>query len=198
MSLALGKEVVFAECRTEHSAKNLTWGPSQAGSLPNVPRSTRQKKALGKRWILCRVSRGTLGKAAVSDTRRRNGRFSLPSAVWHSAKIFAECPRKSSRQRRLCRCTVRRAFFAECFQGFAECFRHSAKRLIPVVSEEPMEQFEEEAGVPCHQISDAQAPFSLIQADSIPGHQTFCTCATVLPRPQEGAAFALNFFHEPW
>jgi hypothetical protein len=23
--------------------------------------------------------------------------------------------------------------FAECFQGFAECFRHSAKRLIPVV-----------------------------------------------------------------
>jgi hypothetical protein len=24
--------------------------------------------------------------------------------------------------------------FAECFQGFTECFRHSAKRLIPVVS----------------------------------------------------------------
>jgi hypothetical protein len=24
--------------------------------------------------------------------------------------------------------------FAECFEGFAECFRHSAKRLIPVVS----------------------------------------------------------------
>jgi hypothetical protein len=32
-----------------------------------------------------------------------------------------------------CRCTVRRAFFAECFSGFAECFRHSAKQLIPVV-----------------------------------------------------------------
>jgi hypothetical protein len=23
--------------------------------------------------------------------------------------------------------------FVECFQGFTECFRHSAKRLIPVV-----------------------------------------------------------------
>jgi hypothetical protein len=26
----------FAECRTEHSAKNLTWGPSLAGSLPSA------------------------------------------------------------------------------------------------------------------------------------------------------------------
>jgi hypothetical protein len=33
-----------------------------------------------QRYLLCRVSPGTLGKAAVSVTRRRNGRFSLPSA----------------------------------------------------------------------------------------------------------------------
>jgi hypothetical protein len=58
MSLALGKEVGFAECHLGHSAKNLTWGPSLAGSLPSVPS----------------------GKAAVSVTRRRNGHFSLPSA----------------------------------------------------------------------------------------------------------------------
>src|SRR5688572_11811975 len=29
-------------------------------------------------------------------------------------KVFAECPTKSTRQRGCCRCTVRRAFFAEC------------------------------------------------------------------------------------
>ena len=52
MSLALGKEVVFAECQQGHSAKSLTWGPSLAGSLPSVPSGTRQ------RWILCRVLPG--------------------------------------------------------------------------------------------------------------------------------------------
>jgi hypothetical protein len=40
------------------------------------------------------VSRRALGKDAVSVTRHRNGRFSLPSAPWHSAKLFAECPKK--------------------------------------------------------------------------------------------------------
>jgi hypothetical protein len=81
--LALGKEGGFAECCQE---------------------DTRQ------RYLRCRVSPLTLGKAAVSVTRRRNGRFSLPSAPWHSANIFAECPTKSTRQRSLCRCTVCRVF----------------------------------------------------------------------------------------
>jgi hypothetical protein len=31
----------------------------------------------------------TLGKDAVSVTRRRNGCFSLPSAHWHSANLFS-------------------------------------------------------------------------------------------------------------
>jgi hypothetical protein len=61
MSLALDKEAGFAECRTEHSAKSLTWGPSLAGSLPS---------ASGK----------TLGKDAVSVTHHRNNHLSLPSA----------------------------------------------------------------------------------------------------------------------
>jgi hypothetical protein len=122
MLLALGKEVGFAECRTEHSAKSLTWGPSLSGSLSSVPSGTRQ------RWILCRVLPGrhsakiTSLPSVTRDTRQSRrlrhpapyGRFSLPSALWHSAKRFAECPRKSTRQRRLCRCTVCRAFFAEC------------------------------------------------------------------------------------
>jgi hypothetical protein len=42
MSLALGKEADFAECRAEHSAKSLTQDPS---------------------WrVLCRVSQVALGK----------------------------------------------------------------------------------------------------------------------------------------
>jgi hypothetical protein len=57
---------------------------------------------------------GALGKDVVSVIRRRNGCFSLPSAPWQSANLFAECPRKSTWQRRLCRCTVCRALFVEC------------------------------------------------------------------------------------
>jgi hypothetical protein len=53
--------------------------------------------------------------------RRRKGRFSLPSAPWHSANLFTECPRKSTRQRRLCRCTVCRAFFVECHTRQSLC-----------------------------------------------------------------------------
>jgi hypothetical protein len=64
----------------------------------------------------------------LPDTRQRN----LPSArekvlgkeVFADA-LFAEPSLPSV--------TLGKAF-AECFYGFAECFRHSAKRLIPVVS----------------------------------------------------------------
>jgi hypothetical protein len=72
MSLALDKEAGFAECRAEHSAKSLTWGPSLAGSLPSIPGGTRQ------RCILCRVplgrhsAKGTPLPSVVLDTRQRN------------------------------------------------------------------------------------------------------------------------------
>jgi hypothetical protein len=72
MSLALGKEEGFAECRTEHSAKSLTWRPSLAGSLPSVPEGTRQ------RCILCRVLLGRHSakfsplSSAILDTRQRS------------------------------------------------------------------------------------------------------------------------------
>jgi hypothetical protein len=145
MSLALGKEVGFAECRTEHSAKSLTWGPSLAGSLPSVPTGTRQRRRL------CRVlperhsAKISFLPSVTVDTRqsrrlrhrRRNGRFSLPSALWHSANIFAECPRKSNRQRSICRCTVCRAFFAECYtrQSLCRVFL-KLRRVLPALGEE--------------------------------------------------------------
>jgi hypothetical protein len=92
--------------------------------LPRAVRAdTRQN------WPLCRVPKKTLGKGSVTVTWRRDGDFSLPSDKWH----FAECPTKSTRQRGCCRCTVRRASFAECKIAFAECLRHSAKELCPVV-----------------------------------------------------------------
>jgi hypothetical protein len=107
--LALGKEVGFAECFQE---------------------DTRQ------RYLRCQVSPLTLGKSAVSVNRRRNSRFSLPSAPWHSAKIFAECPRKSTRQRSLCRCTVYRALFAECYtrQSLCRVFLR-LRRVLPALGE---------------------------------------------------------------
>jgi hypothetical protein len=80
MSLALGKEVDFVECRTEHSAKSLTWGPSLAGSLPSVPEGTWQ------RCILCRVLLGrhsakvTPLPSVIRDTRQRR-RLRHPVAV---------------------------------------------------------------------------------------------------------------------
>jgi hypothetical protein len=138
MSLALGKEVVFAECRTEHSAKNLTWGPSLAGSLPSVPRGTRQ------RWVFCQVlpgrhsakppspSRGAVTAAFLCRVLSGTQQRSLPSArekalgkEGFADALFAEPSLPSV--------TLGKAF-AECFQGFAECFRHSTKRLIPVVA----------------------------------------------------------------
>jgi hypothetical protein len=76
-----------------------------ADSLPSAIRQT-----LGKGNTFA----GTLGKDSVSVTRRRNGCFSLPSALWHSVNNFAKCPRKSTRQWRFCRCIVCRALFAEC------------------------------------------------------------------------------------
>jgi hypothetical protein len=75
-------------------------------------------KATGKgaRWrSFCRVLvRRTFGKGSVAVTNHRDNNFSLPSTLRHLTNIFAECPIKSTRQRSLCRCTVRRAFFAEC------------------------------------------------------------------------------------
>jgi hypothetical protein len=115
----------FAECLLWHSAKKY--------SLPSAA-----WKALGKSRLLCRVSQETLGKATVSVTRRCNGHFSLPSALWHSAKSFAECPTKNTRQRRLCRCTVCRVFFAECYtrQRFCRVFLR-LRRVLQALGKAP-------------------------------------------------------------
>jgi hypothetical protein len=44
MSLALGKEAGFAECRAEHSAKSLAWGTgTRQTSLPSA-----REKVFGK------------------------------------------------------------------------------------------------------------------------------------------------------
>jgi hypothetical protein len=106
---ALGKEPdmgtlpggLFAECPRGHSAKMYSL-PSASG------------KTLGKGFTFAECHPLHSAKKPSPLPRCRNGHFSLPSAPWHSANLFAECPRKSTRQRRLCRCTFCRAFFAEC------------------------------------------------------------------------------------
>jgi hypothetical protein len=96
MSLTLGKELDMRTLPGGFFAKCPKWHSAKIGSLPSA-----FVKTLGKGNSFCRVSSVTLGKDAVSITRRRNGRFYLPSAPWHSANLCAECPRKSTRQRRL-------------------------------------------------------------------------------------------------
>jgi hypothetical protein len=94
-------------------------------------------------WPLCRVPKKTLGKGSVSVTWRRDGDFSLPSTKWHSANSLPSAQQKvigkeavadvQFAERSLPSVTLDKVF-AECFLGFAECLRHSAKELCPVVS----------------------------------------------------------------
>jgi hypothetical protein len=119
----------FAECPTRHSAK-MDFLPSAA------------RKTLGKANFFAECHKGHSAKPpspspgavtaaflcrVLSGTRQR----SLPSArekalgkEGFADALFAEPSLPS---------VILGKAFAECFQGFAECFRHSAKRLIPVV-----------------------------------------------------------------
>jgi hypothetical protein len=121
----------FAECPKWHSAK--------MDSLPSAARKT-----LGKTNFFAECHRGHSAKPpspspdavtaaflcrVLSGTRQR----SLPSAQEKALgkegfadALFTEPSLPSV--------TLGKAF-AECFEGFAECFRHSAKLLIPVVLE---------------------------------------------------------------
>jgi hypothetical protein len=130
--IVLGKE---AHMGTSKALCRVMWPCWQRSKLCWVPPSALEKGTdKGARWrSLCRVLvRLTLGKEGVF------AKYYLICSVKDLVKgptesFFAECSIKSTRQRSRCRCTVRRAFFAECFPGFAECFRHSTKKLIQVV-----------------------------------------------------------------
>ena len=88
------------------------------------------------------MPQAALGKVSVTVTWRRDGDFSLPSAIRHSAK-----PLPSARQivlgkeavadvqfaeRSLPSVTLGKAF-AECKMTFVMCLKHTTKELIPVV-----------------------------------------------------------------
>jgi hypothetical protein len=143
---------LFAESQsTRHSAKkpplpsayessrhrDWQWGPLER-SLPRAMiADTRQN------WPLCRVPKKTLGKGSVTVTWHRDDDFSLPSTKWHSANSLPSARQKvlgkeavadvQFAERSLSSVTLGKVF-AECFLGFVECLRHSAKELCPVVS----------------------------------------------------------------
>jgi hypothetical protein len=73
MSLTLGKEARFAECRAKHSAKNQDLGTG-IGSLPNAMSLTLGKKT---RFAECRAKH-----SAKNLTWGPSLADSLPSAVW--------------------------------------------------------------------------------------------------------------------
>jgi hypothetical protein len=121
MSLALGKEARFAECRAEHSAKNLTWGPSLAGSLPSIPGGTRQ------RLNLCRVLLGrhsaklTPLPSVILDTRQRSR---LRYLVAVTATFLCRVPEKKY--------SAKKALPMYCLSSLFCRVRHSAKPLLSV------------------------------------------------------------------
>jgi hypothetical protein len=127
--------------------------------LPSAsPLDTRQRSLLcrvptralgtetggGAHWTrLCRVPwQQTLGKGSVTVTWRRDSDFSLPSVKWHSANSLPSARQKvldkeavvdvQFVERSLPSVTLGKAF-AECKIAFAECLRHSAKEMCPVV-----------------------------------------------------------------
>jgi hypothetical protein len=158
-AIALGKEPRPGH-RYSFFAKWQGLGTRQRGTLCRVShRALGKEPDKGTHWqILCRVLAGRqsaksnfftecirihLANVSSPSPWRHDGDFSLPSTVWHSAKslpsarekvlgkevfadvLFAEPSLPSA--------TLGKAF-AECFAGFAECFRHSAKHPIPVVT----------------------------------------------------------------
>jgi hypothetical protein len=137
MSLALGKEVGFAECRTEHSAKSLTWGPSLAGSLPSVPTGTRQRRRL------CRVLPGrhsakisSLSSVAVDTRQSRRLRHPLPERP----RFFAECSLTLGKH--LCRVpdkkySAKKYLPMHCLPSLLCRVSHSAKPLPSVFKASP-------------------------------------------------------------
>jgi hypothetical protein len=88
------------------------------------------------------VPQKALGKGSVTVTWRRDGDFSLPSAIWHSAKTLPSARQKvlgkeaiadvQFAERSLSSVTLGKRF-AECKIAFAVCLRHTTKELISVV-----------------------------------------------------------------
>jgi hypothetical protein len=124
----------FAECR----------GPDtrQRDTLCRVPQRALGKEAdkgihwrilcrvlvgrhSAKKIHICRVSPNTLGKNVVSVTLMPWRRLFFAEYCLALGKVCVECPKKSTRQRRLYRCTVHQALFPSATLGkaCAECFR---------------------------------------------------------------------------
>jgi hypothetical protein len=148
--MALGKEgnlgtgkAIFAECCCQGTRQS-DWqrGPLEDSLTSASPLGT--ETGGGARWTrLCRVPwQQTLGKGSVTVTWRRDGDFSLPSVKWHSSNSLPSARQKvlgkeavadvQFVERSLSSVTLGKAF-AECKIAFAECLRHSAKELCPVV-----------------------------------------------------------------
>jgi hypothetical protein len=136
-AIALGKEPrprhryrFFAECSGSSTRQRSTLCRVSCKALGKEPdMGTPLTDSLSS------AGRQTLGKDAVSVTRRRDGCFSLPSTSWHSAKTLP-----SAREKVLGKESFADALCAEhslpsatLGKDFAECFRHSAKPSIPVV-----------------------------------------------------------------
>jgi hypothetical protein len=80
------------------------------------------------------VPKKTLGKGSVTVTWRRDGDFSLPSVNARQKVLDKEAVADVQFAERSLPSVTLGKGFAECKIAFAECLRHSAKELCPVVT----------------------------------------------------------------
>jgi hypothetical protein len=98
-------------CRVPYQALDKV---SDGGTLLADSLLSDVRQTLGKVNSFAECLLGHSAKTPSPSPIAVTAAFLCPSALWHSANPFAECLRKSTRQRRLCRCTVCQALFVEC------------------------------------------------------------------------------------
>ena len=116
--------------------------------------------------------------------RRRDGRFSLPSAPRALGKAFAECPIKDTRQRGLCRSIFYLVFFTECRTRQKLCrVKFGLCRVPQALDKEPESS---SACLGCRRHHSSSSSTVIARMSHAKRH------ATALPAPDADAAITLK------
>jgi hypothetical protein len=130
----LDNEVVFAECHLIRSVKDLVMGPTwsffaeslYSGHLAKV--SSLLPSAMTAAFF-CRVPGDAQQRLYLVLDKKYSTK--KPLSIYSSSSFLY---RVSHSVKPSSSVTLGKAF-AECFPGFTECFRHSAKQSFPVVNQ---------------------------------------------------------------
>jgi hypothetical protein len=141
VALTLGKEATSVECLLMYSSKELTKGPlvlpwARASLASTSGHSAKEltKEPTGCFFAECKYSSHS---ARVSLAECHGGirqKSPSPSSGAVTMNFLYRVPaKKYSIKKSLPMYSSSSLLCAECFSGFAECFRHSTKQLCPIV-----------------------------------------------------------------